>query len=250
MKLEEFLSQHQSLRSAAFTFHQYKHQSDLHDEVRQAARLVLKVFAVSQLAKLTGNTDQLTGAATSEISSLEASAEHGPCCEWRVAVDPSLCILQIDGQAGRNSVAALSQYDQDECFTLQACRGNTTWVFFRRPKNLALRASAKNLAPGVSVLADGDSCPVPASSESAPDISAVPHWLRVLAFESPDNTPGKAAPVPASSPRPTPCWRAARSSKPQWGTGKAIRFAARRAGAGDIASPAADSWRRLQNRRT
>jgi hypothetical protein len=221
MELEEFLSQHPISRSAAFTSHQCQHHSDLHDVVRQAACLGLKVFPVSPLAKLTGNPNLLIGEASFEISCLdELVAAHGPCCEWRVAVDPSLCILRIDGEVGRDSVAALSQYDQEECLTLRACRGNTMWVFFRRPKGFALRASAKSLAPGVSVLIDGDSCPLPASSESASDISAVPYWLRELAFEAPDNPPGKAALAPVSTPCPASCRPTTHFLKPHRGVQK------------------------------
>lgn len=225
--LEDFLEGRQSSPSAAFTSSQHKHHSLLTDEACQAANRGLRIFPVSALAKLTGNPDRLIGQAVCEIFRLEElAAEHGPCCDWRVAVDPSLCSLRIDGKAGRDSVAALSQYDQDECLTLQAYRGDTVWAFFRRPQGLVLCAAAKHLAPGLSVLAEGDSCPIPSLSGCAHEISAVPYWLRGFAFETPDNPPGKAAPLPASSPRPAPC-----------------RSAAMRACAGDTASPAAGSWR-------
>ena len=92
------------------------------------------------------------------------------------------------------------------------------WAFFRRPKGLVLSAAAQNLAPGVSVLAEGDSCPIPSMSGCAHEISAVPYWLRELAFETPDNPPGKAAPVPSRSP--APCRAAAHFLKPHWGTRK------------------------------
>ncbi len=99
--------------------------------------------------------------------------------------------------------------DEEQCDTLQTYCGDTVWAFFRKPKGLPLRVSARELVPGVSVLVEGGSYPVPAWSECASDISAVPNWLRELAFEVPDNPSGKAAPVPGAFPHLAACRPAA-----------------------------------------
>jgi len=221
MELEEFFSQLSSSRPAAFNPHQCQDRPFLREEVRQAASLGLRIYPVSVLAKLK-NPDSLIGEATCEITRLEELAtEYGsPCREWRVRVDPSLCVLRVDGQVGRNSVSVLSQHDQEEHDTPQAYRGDTVWTFFRKPKGMLRRASVRKLASGVSLLSDGDSCPVPVSSERNSDIRAIPNWLRELAFEAPDTSPGTSAPVPASSPRPVPCRPAAHFLKPRKGARK------------------------------
>jgi hypothetical protein len=62
-----------------------------------------------------------------------------------------------------------------ECLTtLQAHHGDTAWAFFRWPKGLVLRATAKKLALGVSVLADVDSCVLVPFSNPWAETEAVP----------------------------------------------------------------------------
>jgi hypothetical protein len=223
MEIEPFLK---SLSSplAAFTSSTNHRHSILPEEVRQAANLGWRIFPVCPLAKLLGNRDLLIGEATCDVSRLEELAAEYPSCEWRVAVGPSsLCVLQVVGPEGRNSFAALSQ-EQGESLTLQSRRGDTAWAFFRWPAGLVLRASAKKLAPGVRILADGESCPIPPSGGCVylnpwEEVQAVPCWLRELGFETPDDPPGKAAPVPAPPPCPAPC-RTAHSPKPHRNTRK------------------------------
>jgi hypothetical protein len=221
MNIERFFSKNLSSPSAGFTSSSPSHSpSTLPGEVRQAANLGWLIFPVTPLAKLRGNPDLLIGEATCDVSRLEELAAEYPSCGWRVAIAPSsLCVLQIVGPEGRNSFAALSQ-DQGECLTLQARRGDTAWAYFRWPKGLLLRASAKKLAPSMRILAEGDSCPIPPSGGCAfanpwAEIEAVPCWLRELAFETPDNPPGQAVPVPAPSPGPAPCRSRAQFQKPQ-----------------------------------
>lgn len=212
MELEEFFSQLPDPRSAAFTSLECTHDSLLPDEVRQAANRGLRIFPAGQVAKLTGNSDLLIGEATCDISRLEElTVAAYPLCEWRIAIGPSsLCVLHLDGPVGRNSFAALIQEHGEDLSTLQAHRGDTAWAFFRWPKGLVLRATAKRLAPGVRVLAGMDSCILVPFSNPWAETEAVPSWLQELAFEAPDNSPGKAAPMPpAPSPRPIPCRRPA-----------------------------------------
>lgn len=109
---------------------------------------------------------------------------------------------------GRASLAALSR-DEDDSLTLQALRGDTTWVFFQRPPDLRVRKTAKSLARGVTLLGEGDSCPIPPSGGSAwknpcAEIEAVPVWLRKLVFEGPDDPPGRILPAVAHSNLPAP----------------------------------------------
>lgn len=225
MDIERFFAEHNSSPSRAFSASANHRHSALPEEVRQVANLGLRIFPISLLAKLTGNPDLLIAEATSEIYRLGEMAVMYAPCDWRVVVDPAYCFLRIDGQVGRNTVAALSQDDQVASLTLQAYRGDTVWAYFRRSKGLVMLASARQLAPGLSILADDDSCPIPPSGGCAfvnplAEIEAVPFWLRELAFESADNPPGKAAPVPASSPLPSRCRLAARFVKPQRDTRK------------------------------
>jgi hypothetical protein len=196
--------------------------SVLPDAVRQAANRGWHIFPVSQLAKLTANPDLLIGEATAEIARLEELAAEYPSCDWRVvAGTPSLCILELDGQPGRNAFAALC-LEQGECLTLQAQRGDTAWAFFRWPKGLVLRSSAKKLAVGVSMLGNGESRVIPPSGGSFytnpwAEIEAVPCWLRDLAFETPDTGPQKVLPVPAHFSRHVPCRNRVPFEKPHNG---------------------------------
>ncbi len=227
--------------STAFTSLTGNRSSTLPEEVRQAANRGWHVFPVSPLAKFTAQPNLLISEATSDICRLEEFAAEYPLCGWRVAIGPSsLCILQLDGQVGKNSFAALSA-DQGECLTLQAHLGDTAWAFFRWPTGLVLRTSGTKLAPGMRILREGESCIIPPSSNCVylnpwADIDAIPSWLRELAFETPDSPPGNAVPVPAFSPRPVPCrskahfatHRGARKGYPAYPTGLRGGFPRRR----------------------
>jgi len=167
----------------------------------------LRVFPVPPITKLTANSDLLIAEATAEISRLaELAAELGIGCGWRAVVDSSLCVVRLHGQVGKNSVAALGGDDQEQCLTLRVHRGDSVWAVFRKPKGLAQRALGRKMPPGVSILTEGDSYPIPPSagctwSDPCAEIEAAPFWLRELAFESPDFPTGKAVPVPTLSHR-------------------------------------------------
>lgn len=195
-------------------------------EVQSATNRGLRVFPVPPIAKLTANPDLLIAEATTEIPRLaELVAELGMRCDWRAIVDRSLCVVRIGGPTGRSSVAALSQDDQEQCLTLRIHRGDSTWAVFRRPMGLARRASGRKLPPGVSILTEGESFPIPPSnccswSNPCAEIEAAPFWLRELAFESPESPSGNMVTVPALSPRPSPCRSISRFQKPQRSIGK------------------------------
>jgi hypothetical protein len=221
MNIEQFFSEHLNSPAAAFTTSPSScRPSTLPQEVREAANLGMLIFPVSQVAKLTGNPNLLIGEATCEICRLEELAAKYWPYEWRVAIGPSsLCVLQLAGPEGRSSYAALSQ-DEGECFTLQAHRGDTAWAFYRSPKDLVLRKTAKELAPCVRILVDGDSCVVAPFRNPWAEVEAIPHWLRDLAFKAPDTPCGKAVPVPALPHRPAPCRSRVRFENPKRGVRK------------------------------
>lgn len=218
MNIERFITEHLSSHSAARPSSPTDRHPALPDEVRQAANLGWQVFPVSPLAKLTGNPDLLIDESTSEILRLEQLSAEYPSCQWRVAVGPSsLCVVQIVGLEGGNSFAAISQ-DEEECFTLQSRRGDNVWVFYRWPADTVPSQSGKKLPPGLRILADGNSCPIPPSGgcfyvNPWEEVQAVPRWLRKLGFETPDDPPAKTAPVPASPARPLLCRSAAHFAK-------------------------------------
>lgn len=211
--IEDFFSdleRSQASPSTRLPFNRHNHRSPLPDTVRQVANRGWHIFPVSPLAKATGRPDLLISEATSDISRLEELAVGYSGCDWRVVLGPSsLCILEVDGPQGRDSLTALSR-EHPECLTLEARRGDAAWAFFRWPTGLALRRSAKKLATGVRILEPSDSCVIPPSRGSCfvnpgADVEAVPCWLRELAFETPDNPAGTTVPMPAPPPRPNPC---------------------------------------------
>jgi len=218
--IEEFFSdlERRGSLSARLSFNPRNHPSALPDAIREAANRGWKVFPWSMLAKATACPDLLLGEATSDLSRLEELAAEYPGCGWRVAAGPwSVCILQLDGQAGRNGFWSLSQ-EHGECHTLQAKRGDSASAFFRWPRGLQLRTSTKELITGVRILGEGEGCFIPSSAGCSyvnpwAEIEAVPCWLRELAFETPENPPGKALPVPAFSSRPPACRSRARVQK-------------------------------------
>ena len=223
ISIEKFLLERsRSSPSAASSFRQRNHSSLLAAEARQAANRGLRVFPAPALA---ADHNLLFSQATSEIFRLEELAAAYPHCGWRVAAtDPAVLILRIDGNVGWGSVAALSRYDQEECLTLQMRRGDMTWALFIRPRRLAPpAAAAKKLADGLTILGGGDSFPIPPTAGCAwvnpfAELCAAPHWL--LDLDTPDTTPGKAAPLPARPPRPVFCRRPARAEKPDWSVRK------------------------------
>lgn len=228
--LERFLlANGQSSLSAASISRQPEQRSLLTDDVRQAANHGLRIFPVSQLAKLMASPDLLIYEATSDVTRLgELAAEHGPCREWLAVADPWLCVLRIDGAAGGNSsVATLSFGSQEDCHTVMARRGDVAWAFFKSPKGFMRRSATRDLASGLSIVSAGHSCPIPLLNGcicgklcAEIEIMSVPFWLRELAFEPLDSPPAKAAPVPNPSLRPGPCRLPARSVKQERDTRK------------------------------
>jgi hypothetical protein len=211
MDLNQFFSQLPSVPSGTFNSRHYN--QNLFDEVRELAHRGLKLFPVSLPAKLAGDHDRLIAGATDDVSLLEelSAAAVQPLWGYRLALGPSgLCVLILDGAAGRASFAALVP-DLDECLTLQGCRGDAVFAFFRQPSGMKRIVSARKLADGVSILGDGESCIMPPFGGAAwvdphAEIETLPYVLReLLSSGDPDNSPGRAMPTPKPSPRPAPC---------------------------------------------
>jgi len=223
---EEFLSElSRSSRGAVFATARTKPLPSLHPEVWQAANRSLAIFPDPEVARLTGRPEFLIGEATSDISRLEELAAEHPSNNWHAAVGMSrLCVVRIDGMRGRAWFAAQNEGEAD-CRTLSIMRGATVWATFQWPAPLVLRASASLLSPGVRILSDGDSFPVPPSGGSKwvdpwAEIEAVPYWMREMAFEPPDSPLGKAVPVPSRSDRPASCRSFKRFETPQFSVRK------------------------------
>lgn len=212
MDLQQFLSRPLGSPSAALKFRLFN--QDLFDDVRELARLGLKVFPVSLAAMLAGDPDHLIADATDDLSLLHELSEAiaaQPLWGYRLALGPSdLCVLIQDGALGRASFAALVP-DLDDCLTLQARCGDVAYAFFRQPAEMRRIVSARKLAPGVSILGDGESCILPPAGNAVwlnpgADIEALPYVLReLLASDSPDSPTGRMMPAPKPSSRPAPC---------------------------------------------
>jgi hypothetical protein len=86
--------------------------------------------------------------------------------------------------------------------------------------------SERKLAPGVTILGDGDSCIVPAFGGAVwvvpgAEIEALPYALReLLTSENPDNPPERAMPLPNPPSRPAPCRPLTRIPQPNNGARK------------------------------
>jgi hypothetical protein len=220
------LARHRNSQYAASTSRDNNCLLTLPEEVRQAANRGWQIFPVSPLAKFSGNPDLLIAEATSEVSRLEEFAAEYPTCRWRVALgSSSLCALELEGQAGRESFTAVAG-DQGESLTLQARRGDAALAFFQLPKGSVLRASAKKLATGLRIL--GESCLIPPSSgydwvNPWAEVEAVPYSLRELAFEPSDIPRECALPLPQPSNRHAFCRSTMNPTKPRRGEWKGYR---------------------------
>lgn len=207
MDLEQFLFRSGTHSGALNSRHC---NQDPLDGMRELARRGLKLFPVSMAAKLAGDPDRWITDATDDISLLE-DLSTAPLWGYRLALGPSgLCVLILDGAVGRASFAALAP-DLEGCLTLQACRGDVMYPFFRQPTGMKRIASASKLAPGVSILGHDAGFDVPPAGGAiwvnpGAEIEALPYVLRELfASDPPDSPPGRAMPAPKLSPRPAPC---------------------------------------------
>lgn len=211
MDLQQFFSQHSGTFSPAFKSRHLN--QDLSNDVRELARLGLKLFPVGLAAKLAGDSDRLIADATSDVRLLEElSADAQPLWGYKLALGPSgLCVLVLDGAVGNASLTALAP-DLQECLTLQARSGDVVYAFFRQPTGTKRIALVRKLAPGMSIRGDGESCIVPPAGSAVwvnpgAEIETLPYSLReLLPSDPPDNPSGRLMPAPQpSSRRSVPC---------------------------------------------
>jgi hypothetical protein len=95
-------------------------------------------------------------------------------------------VLEMHAALGANALRALCDEDWDWATGLQSRAGETGHAFFHWPQGMDMRASAKNLAPGLCIRGDGDYVLVPPSMSAGishvycnPDavIATAPQWL-------------------------------------------------------------------------
>jgi len=196
MDLNRFISKLPSASIGAL--HPGQVNQSLSDEVRDLARLGLKIFPVSLAAKLDGCPDRLIAQASDDLTLIEElSATARPIWGFRVALRPSgLCMMVLDGPAGRSSLARCVP-DLEECFTLRGRRGDAAFAFFWKTESTQQIASALKLAPGVRIRCDGASLDLPPSGGAVwvnpgADIEVLPYSLRkLLESELPESSSGR-----------------------------------------------------------
>lgn len=211
MDLEQFFSQPSGSFAAAFRDHHYN--QEVPPEVLELAHRGLKLFPVSLAAMLAGDPDRLIAVATDDVTLLaELSAAAQPLSGYRLAIGQSgLSIWRLDGRVGRSSFASIAPDLDESLTTLQACRGDAVYAFFRQPVGMRRIAATRELRPSVSIIGDCEGFDVPPAGgaiwlDPGAEIEALPYVLReLLASDHPDSPPGRAMPAPKPSPRPAPC---------------------------------------------
>ena len=135
------------------------------------------------------------GDATSNLTQLGQWASNLSGFHWSLATGPESGVFALNAQVpdGLGSLRNLSQLDWPE--TLYARSANYMVIFFRYPVGIrAIDAGRIEIAPGLAVIADGESVVLPAhESGNWPDLDAPvlesPEWLIVCAFEPAEPDP-------------------------------------------------------------
>jgi hypothetical protein len=165
----------------------------LPNEVVQAASRFWRLFPVFSRSRFVTAETRIEDA-TSDLNQLEQWAVEQPGCNWGLATGQAsgVFVLEIHAALGANALRGLCDGDWDEETGLQSQAGEVGYAFFRWPKGMAMRRSAKNLARGLSIRGEGDYVLVPPSACPArtshvyinPDaeIATSPQWLLNSAF--------------------------------------------------------------------
>jgi hypothetical protein len=172
--------------------------TSLPDEVVQAASRLWKLFPVLAKSRFVATKARIE-AATSDLNQLRQWAVEQPGCNWGLATGQAsgVFVLEMHAALGANALRALCDEDWDWATGLQSRAGEAGHAFFHWPQGMAVRASAKNLAPGLCIRGDGDYVLVPPSMSAGishvycdPDavIATTPQWLlqSAFSFESSD----------------------------------------------------------------
>jgi bifunctional DNA primase/polymerase-like protein/primase-like protein len=169
--------------------------STLPEEVRTAAARGWRLLPVKPRAK-TPLVKEWQKVATSNLDQLEGWAGQFPGCNWGVATGPDsgVWVLDVDGEKGRESLAALEAEHGPLPPTLSSRTGREDggehrWFAWQVDCNIRNRAST--LAPGLDVRGAGGYVVIPPSmhpsravyqwAEPQQPIADAPGWLLELA---------------------------------------------------------------------
>jgi len=138
-------------------------------ELLIAVTLGLRVFPVIGYSKHAATKAGIE-TATSDLARIGYWIRHyhGYPLNWGIAAGPEpvggdgVVALEVIGDVGRTALCELCQDDWDWIDTLRSQADNgTRYILFRWPAGMAMRRSAKQLAPGLILHGEGDSVPVP-----------------------------------------------------------------------------------------
>jgi len=159
--------------------------------------LVFPVFGDSRHAATKAGIE----IATSDLAQIGRWIRHNhgyPPLHWHLATGPvagnGVVALEVNGDHGRTALCQLCGDDWDWIDTLRSQSGDgSRYLFFRWPVGMAMRRSAKQLAPGLILRGEGDSVPLPPSRTRAGIVHAYltpraalaypPEWLIKAAFQ-------------------------------------------------------------------
>src|SRR5271170_1682009 len=135
--------------------------------------------------------------ATIDEKQIDAWVARWPNCSWAVPTGPKsgMLVLDVDGEAGRASLAVLEEKYGPLPTTLTSTTGRGAHRWFRYPAGRTVRNSAGKLGLGLDVRGDGGCVIVPPSIHAngtpyrwlAPNesIADAPEWLLELIAERP-----------------------------------------------------------------
>jgi len=137
---------------------------------------------------------------------------HWPDANVGIVTGPvsGLLILDIDGEQGRKSLRALEQQHGQLPDTWSVTTGSGgVHLYFRWPRGLKIRNSAKKIAPGIDIRGDGGYVVAPPSlhqsgrhyvlNETAIAPVECPDWMLTLLQSPPGREPKKANVVERSA---------------------------------------------------
>jgi len=178
--------------------HSVRHRT-LPEEVRTAAARGWRLLPVKARAKAP-QVKEWQKVATSNLDQLEGWARQFPGCNWGVATGPdsAVWVLDVDGQKGRASLAALEAEHGPLPLTLSSRTGREDGGehrWFAWPVDRDVRNSASGLAAGLDVRGAGGCVVIPPSVhpsgamyywvEPQQPIADAPGWLSELAARPP-----------------------------------------------------------------
>jgi hypothetical protein len=177
------------------------------DPVEIPAELLIATNLGLRLFPVIGHSKHATSKVGIEIATSDPNRigywiryYSGSPLSWYLAAGPGplaedgVVALEVIGDQGRAALCELCQDDWDWIDTLRSQVGNDTrYILFRWPAGMAMRRSARRLAPGLVLHGEGDCFPVPPSQTRSGIIHAyltpraalanAPEWLIKVAFQ-------------------------------------------------------------------